>query len=128
MSVMSADHTDVQYTEFGSTGGARYSAGQPGLRSLLVLAAGEPSTQTGQTPHGSAETLLALIISSFYMAESNQLDACWNLHTADARLYLLSIGECVPLIEVHLSSECFQEEFTDRLLDHYIGRVSDGSV
>lgn len=57
---LSTDNTDVQYTEFGSTSGAGDSAGQPGLRSLLVLAAGKPSTQTGQTPHGSAETLLAL--------------------------------------------------------------------
>jgi len=58
--VSSADRTDVQYTECGSTGRTGDSAGQPGLRSLLVLAASEPSTQTGQTPHGSAETLLAL--------------------------------------------------------------------
>lgn len=58
--VLSADNTDVQYTEFGSTGGAGDSAGQPGLWPLLVLTAGKPSTQTGETPHGSAETLLAL--------------------------------------------------------------------
>ncbi len=60
------DQTDVQYTELGPAGGAGDSAGQPGLGSLLVLAAGKPSTKTGQTPHGSAETLLALrlVISS----------------------------------------------------------------
>lgn len=40
----------------------------------------------------------------------------------------LSTGESVRLIEVHLSSKCFQEEFTDSLVDHYIGRVSDGSM
>lgn len=65
--VFSTDHTNVQYTEFRSTGGAGDSAGQPGLRSLLVLATCKPPTQTGETPHGSAVTLLALrlVISSY---------------------------------------------------------------
>lgn len=128
--LLSVDHTDVQYTELGSTGGAGDSAGQPGFGSLLVLAAGEPSTQTGQTPHGSAETLLALwlVVSSFCVAESDQFGVCLNLHTSYTGFHLLSTGECVCLIEVHLSSKCIQEEFTDGLVDHYIGRVSDGNV
>ena len=41
------------------------------------------------------------------------------------KVMYLSTGECVWLIEVHLSSECFQEQFTDCLVDHYICRVSD---
>lgn len=69
---ISADHTDVQYTEIGPTCGAGDSAGQPGIRSLLILAAGEPSTQTGQTPHWSAETLLAVClgVSSYNIHKS----------------------------------------------------------
>lgn len=37
------------------------------------------------------------------------------------------MGEGVRLIEVHLSLERFQKEFTERLMDHHIRRVSDGS-
>ena len=58
--VFSVKHRDIKNTEFGSTGRAGDLAGQPGLRSLLILAAGEPSTQTGQTPHGSAHARLAI--------------------------------------------------------------------
>lgn len=54
------DHTNVQNAELGSTGWAGDFAGQPGLGSLLVLAAGEPPAQTHQAPHGPAEALLAL--------------------------------------------------------------------
>lgn len=39
----------------------------------------------------------------------------------------LSVGEGVRLIEVHLSLERFQKEFTERSMDHHIRRVSDGS-
>lgn len=58
----------------------------------------------------------------------NHFPCAQDLHTHTQTVMYLSTGECVLLIEVHLSSECFQEEFTHGLVDHDIGRVPDGSV
>lgn len=97
--VLSADHTDIKYAEFWSTGWTGDFAGQPSLRSLLVLAAGEPSTQTWQAPHGSAETLLTvqLIIGSYNTQQSQNQRLCYrNTHFCTHTLSYHLLGRVWP--------------------------------
>lgn len=95
------DHAHVQNAEASPAGGTGHSAAKPGLRPLLVLATGKPPTHTGHAPHGPTHAALALPISvgTLGLTQLHQFDICWDVHTANTRLQLLSTGQAVRLVE-----------------------------
>lgn len=88
----SAHSAHIQNAKTCTAGRAGHTAGQPGVRALLVLAAGEPLAHAGETPHGAAVALLALAFGHF-LASLHQLHAGPCLHAADARLQLLQVAQ-----------------------------------
>lgn len=88
----SAHSTHIQDAEACTAGGARHSAGKPGIRALRVLAAGKPLAHASETPHGTTVALLALALSCL-LAGLHQLHTGTCLHATNACLQLLAAGD-----------------------------------